>query len=53
MDVLVYRLRDHLVLGVRKRLEEAYCSLSRCGFKCNVNDVVVVSHCLGEELSIS
>jgi hypothetical protein len=44
MGGLVYRLRYHLVLGVRKLLEEALLVLGSYDFKCIVHVDVVVSH---------
>jgi hypothetical protein len=52
MGGLVYRLRDRLVLGVRKLLVEAFFVLSSCGLKYKVDVVIVMSHCMSAVLAI-
>jgi hypothetical protein len=44
MGGLVYRLRDRLVLGVRKLLVEACFLLGSYDFKCIVHVDVIMSH---------
>ena len=52
MDGLVYRLRYHLVLWVRKLLEGAFLLCERSVLRCNVDGGIVMLSWVGGALAI-